>query len=70
MTIFGIAKFVLLTHFIGSMVSLGIMLLRFKRTEDYTPLQIYPRLIVLCLCIGWLYTIDVIMFWMNKRRKG
>lgn len=69
MILFGIVKFVLLAHFIGSMVSLGIMLLRFKRTEDYTPLQIYPRLIVLCLCVGWLYTIDVVMFWMKKRRK-
>ena len=69
MILSSIVKFVLLAHFIGSMVSLGIMLLRFKRTEDYTPLQIYPRLTVLCLCVGWLYTIDVVMFWMKKRRK-
>lgn len=69
MIIFVIAKFALLAHFIGSMVSLGIMLLRFNRTEDYTLLQIYPRLIILCLCVGWLYTIDVFIFWMKKRRK-
>lgn len=69
MIIFVIAKFTLLAHFIGSMVSLGIMLLRFNRTEDYTLLQIYPRLIILCLCVGWLYTIDVFIFWMKKRRK-
>lgn len=69
MILFSIVKFVLLAHFIGSMVSLGIMLLRFKRTDDYTPLQIYPRLIVLCLCVGWLYTIDVVMFWIKKMRK-
>lgn len=69
MILFSIVGFVLLVHLIGSMVSLGIMLLRFKRTENYTPLQIYPRFIVLCLCVGWIYTIDVVMFWVKKRRK-
>ncbi len=64
-----LAKFVLITHLVGSMVSFGIMLLRYWRNKNYTHIGICIRLLIIACIVGWLYTIDMICYWYKEKTQ-
>ena len=58
---------VLQIHLTGSMVSFGIMLWRFFHDCAKKPAK--PKLIqmvILALCVGWLYTIDILEYHLRQ----
>ena len=61
---------VLQFHFIGSMVSFGIMLWRFFLVWDKRPAKPkFIQMVILALCVGWLYTIDILEYHLRQILK-
>lgn len=69
MSLFGVARFILLAHLCGSMVSFGIMLLRVRRPKDHSRLWVFESLLFLSAATGWLYAIDTVRFLVRKHKR-
>ena len=61
---------VLQFHFTGSMVSFGIMLWRYFHVWTKIPARPkFIQMVIFALCVGWLYTIDILEYHLRQILK-